>query len=62
MRKAVYFSDEQFIQDPQAYVRKLSKMGLTVGEDRIVTSGQASIAYLKSIIRGSGSICLEMSF
>ena len=29
------------------YVEKLHRMGLDVGEDRIVTSGQAAIAYLK---------------
>ena len=34
-------------KNPQAYVEKLGKMGLKVGTDRIVTSGQATIAYLK---------------
>ena len=29
------------------YVEKLERMGLSVGEDKIVTSGQATIHYLK---------------
>lgn len=45
--KQYIFLTNNSSKNPQAYVRKLSKMGLTVGEDRIVTSGQASIAYLK---------------
>lgn len=45
--KQYIFLTNNSSKNPQAYVQKLSKMGLTVGEDRIVTSGQASIAYLK---------------
>lgn len=32
---------------PQDYVRKLSEMGLDVTEDKIITSGEATVAYLK---------------
>ena len=34
-------------KDPQTYVAKLGRMGLFVDQDRIVTSGQATIWYLK---------------
>lgn len=34
-------------KNPQAYVEKLGRMGLSVGSERIVTSGQATIDYLK---------------
>lgn len=36
------------------YVEKLHRMGLDVGEDRIVTSGQATIYYLKKNYPGAG--------
>ena len=35
------------------YVEKLHRMGLDVGEDRIVTSGQATIYYLKKNYPGA---------
>lgn len=35
------------------YVDKLHRMGLDVGEDRIVTSGQATIYYLKKYFPGA---------
>lgn len=34
-------------KNPQAYVEKLERMGLIVNDSQIVTSGQATIAYLK---------------
>ena len=34
-------------KDPSAYVEKLHRMGFDIGEEKIVTSGQAMIWYLK---------------
>lgn len=34
-------------KNPEAYVEKLERMGLSVGKEKIVTSGEAAIAYLK---------------
>ena len=34
-------------KNPAVYVEKLHRMGLDIGEDRIVTSGQATIWYLQ---------------
>lgn len=34
-------------KNPEAYIEKLGRMGLSIGNDRIVTSGQATIDYLK---------------
>lgn len=40
------------------YVEKLGRMGLTVGEDKIVTSGQATIYYLKNHFPGASVFLL----
>lgn len=45
--KKYYFLTNNSSKDPQAYVEKLGRMGLTVDASRIVTSGQATIDYLK---------------
>lgn len=39
-------------KNASVYVEKLSKMGLSVGEEKIVTSGQATIYYLKQHFDG----------
>ena len=52
--KAVEKAGKQYIfltnnssKGPENYVEKLAAMGLIVTKDRIVTSGQATISYLK---------------
>lgn len=52
--KAVEDAGKQYIfltnnssKGPENYVEKLARMGLEVTQDKIVTSGQATIAYLK---------------
>lgn len=45
--KKYVFLTNNSSQNPQVYVQKLSRMGLEVTEEKIVTSGQATIAYLK---------------
>lgn len=45
--KQYFFLTNNSSKSPQAYVEKLRRMGLMVDESRIVTSGQATIAYLK---------------
>ncbi len=52
--KAIEAAGKQYIfltnnssKGPKDYVEKLSRMGLSVTEEKIVTSGQATIAYLK---------------
>ncbi|MBQ8598343.1 MAG: HAD-IIA family hydrolase [Lachnospiraceae bacterium] len=52
--KAVEDAGKQYVfltnnssKNAEAYVEKLSRMGLSVDSDRIVTSGQATIDYLK---------------
>ncbi len=40
------------------YVEKLGRMGLTVGEEKIVTSGQATIYYLKKHFPGAAVFLL----
>lgn len=44
-------------KNPDAYVEKLSKMGLPVTREQIVTSGQAAIWYLQQHFSGK-SVCL----
>lgn len=44
-------------KNSQVYVEKLSRMGLVVSKDKIVTSGQATIYYLKKSFPGSGCSC-----
>ncbi len=45
--KKYVFLTNNSSKNPQAYVEKLGRMGLAVEPSRIVTSGQATIAYLK---------------
>ena len=45
--KQYVFLTNNSSKNPQAYVEKLGRMGLDVDVSRIVTSGQATIAYLK---------------
>lgn len=45
--KRYVFLTNNSSKNPQVYVQKLSRMGLEVTEQKIVTSGQATIAYLK---------------
>ena len=40
-------------KNPAVYVEKLHRMGLDVGEDKIVTSGQATIYYLQNYFPGA---------
>jgi len=57
--KAVEAAGKQYVfltnnssKNARAYVEKLEKMGLSVDADRIVTSGQATIDYLKKHFPG----------
>lgn len=45
--KRYVFLTNNSSKNPKAYVEKLGRMGLEVDETKIVTSGQATIAYLK---------------
>ena len=45
--KTYLFLTNNSSRNPRAYVEKLGRMGLEIGEERIVTSGQATIDYLK---------------
>ncbi len=45
--KQYIFLTNNSSKGPQNYVEKLNRMGLSVDESRIVTSGQATIEYLK---------------
>lgn len=45
--KKYMFLTNNSSKNPQAYVEKLGRMGLKIDEDKIVTSGQAAIDYLK---------------
>lgn len=45
--KKYVFLTNNSSKNPRAYVEKLGRMGLETGEKQIVTSGQATIAYLK---------------
>lgn len=67
--KAVEKAGKQYIfltnnssKGPENYVEKLAAMGLIVTKDRIVTSGQATISYLKKHYPGKGCIFLETIF
>lgn len=50
--KQYIFLTNNSSKGPENYVEKLAKMGLSVGTDRIVTSGQATIYYLKKNFPG----------
>lgn len=50
--KKYIFLTNNSSKNPQAYVEKLGRMGLDVDESKIVTSGQATIAYLKEHFPG----------
>lgn len=50
--KQYLFLTNNSSKNPQAYIEKLGRMGLSVGSDRIVTSGQATIDYLKKNFPG----------
>ncbi len=50
--KRYVFLTNNSSKNPQVYVKKLSRMGLEVTEEKIVTSGQATIAYLKQHFPG----------
>ena len=50
--KRYVFLTNNSSKNPQVYVKKLSQMGLEVTEEKIVTSGQATIAYLKKHFPG----------
>ena len=45
--KTYVFLTNNSSKNAAAYVEKLARMGLSVGEEKIVTSGQATIHYLK---------------
>lgn len=45
--KKYVFLTNNSSKNPQAYIDKLGRMGLSIDESKIVTSGQAAIAYLK---------------
>lgn len=45
--KQYIFLTNNSSKNPQAYINKLAKMGLAIDKSQIVTSGQATIAYLK---------------
>lgn len=45
--KKYVFLTNNSSRNPRAYVEKLGRMGLSINPDRIVTSGQATIDYLK---------------
>lgn len=45
--KKYVFLTNNSSKNPQAYVEKLGRMGLSIGLNQIVTSGEATIAYLK---------------
>lgn len=50
--KQYLFLTNNSSKNPQAYVEKLERMGLPVESDRIVTSGEATIDYLKKNFPG----------
>ncbi|MDE7249211.1 MAG: hypothetical protein K2N82_04845 [Lachnospiraceae bacterium] len=45
--KKYVFLTNNSSKNPQAYIDKLGRMGLSIDESKIVTSGQATISYLK---------------
>lgn len=50
--RSYYFLTNNSSKSPAVYVEKLRKMGLSVSEDKIITSGQATIWYLKEHFPG----------
>ena len=50
--KKYVFLTNNSSKNPKAYLDKLERMGLKVGQDKIVTSGMASIDYLKEHFPG----------
>lgn len=50
--KQYVFLTNNSSKNPQAYIEKLGRMGLSVEQDKIVTSGQATIDYLKKNFPG----------
>lgn len=50
--KRYVFLTNNSSKSPQVYVEKLRRMGLDIGKDKIITSGQAAIAYLKKQYAG----------
>lgn len=50
--KKYVFLTNNSSKNPQAYIEKLGRMGLTIGQSQIVTSGEATIAYLKRNFSG----------
>lgn len=50
--KKYVFLTNNSSKNPQAYVEKLGRMGLAIDSDKIVTSGQATIDYLKRNFTG----------
>ena len=50
--KQYVFLTNNSSKNPQAYIEKLDRMGLSIESDRIVTSGQATIDYLKRNFSG----------
>ncbi|WP_229711383.1 HAD-IIA family hydrolase [Pectinatus frisingensis] len=49
-------------KNPQNYVKKLHRMGLDVGEEKIITSGQATIFYLQRNYPGKRVFLLGNDF
>lgn len=50
--KRYVFLTNNSSKSPEVYVEKLRRMGLETGKDKIITSGQAAIAYLKKYYAG----------
>ena len=50
--KRYVFLTNNSSKSPEVYVEKLKRMGLEVGADKIITSGQAAISYLKKHYAG----------
>ncbi|MDE7331013.1 MAG: HAD-IIA family hydrolase [Lachnospiraceae bacterium] len=50
--KKYVFLTNNSSKDPQSYIRKLGKMGLEISREKIVTSGMATIDYLKKNFPG----------
>ncbi len=56
--KRYVFVTNNSSKSPEVYVEKLGRMGLEAGVDKIITSGQATIAYLKKHYPGKGVFLL----
>ena len=50
--RKLYFLTNNSSKDPNSYIKKLTEMGYPVDESEIVTSGQATIWYLKRYYYG----------